>query len=347
MASSRALTETSLNEEPIADEESAPLIGTSSAPTPVQLLVVPALCTVHLSFSATSCLQSNMMRSIAVDAVVFSFLRCSLSAIVLLTIAATSREGLALPTAQDIGPLLLVGLCGVYFGQLFLLLALQQISVLNASVISAMQPIVTMLVGHLLRIELIELGSRSGRLKIAGVLLAVGGGTTIIVSQSGGDATAPGDWLLGNLFAVLFCLGNGCYPLAQKHLLNHSRLSPANITGWGMLTGSLLIGICLPVSHFEAADWRLPARAVGVLVFTTLVASVLAYTLLTWAIANSTPVFVIGFSPLQLVLTASFAAIFLGDATDGVELVGMGLVCVGLWTLGASRLADGRSPRKV
>jgi drug/metabolite transporter (DMT)-like permease len=303
-------------------------------------LVVPALFCVQLSFSASSVIQSNMLRTVTIDAVVFTFLRCVLSAMLLLLIAAASREGLIVPTGADVGSLLLIGICGMYFGQLFLLLALQHISVLNASVISALQPVSTMCVGHLIGMELITLRTRSGQFKVLGLLLAVGGGTTIVMSQASGESKVPGDWLLGNTFAILFCLGNGCYPLVQKHMLNERRLSPLNITAWGMLSGACVIGITLPVSHFEREDWQLPLRAVGVLLYTTLIASALAYTLVTWAIANSSPVFVIGFSPLQLVLTASFAAIFLGDTVELPEVVGMLAVCVGLWILGASRVLE-------
>lgn len=330
--------------------EATPLIAhVAHRPSPLprkktHFLVVPALFVVQLSFSASAILQSVMMREVEVDAAVFTFARCAISSIILFAMAAYSSSGLIVPCAQDAALLILSGICGMYFGQLYLLLALKHVSVLNYAVISALQPVGTMFMGHMASIEQVELRSRSGRLKLVGVLLAVGGGTVIVSSQAGGagNVNAPGDVLIGNLFALLFMLGAGCYPLLQKQLLRSGRLNQANITAWGMASGAVVIGLTLPVRFSDSFDmsgstfFTFPVMLV--LFYMALVASALSYTLITWALDHSSPVFVITFSPLQLVMTASFAAVFMGDAVLLAEMIGMLSVCVGLWLLAASRV---------
>ncbi|KAG8467400.1 hypothetical protein KFE25_000716 [Diacronema lutheri] len=338
-----------LGDQEVGLGEATPLIAHASNRPPkikqtkTHFLVVPALFVVQLSFSASAILQSVMMREVEVDAAVFTFARCALSSVILFAMAATSSSGVVLPRAEDVGMLLLAGICGMYFGQLYLLLALKHVSVLNYAVISALQPVSTMLVGHMASIELIDVGSRAGQLKLLGVLLAVCGGAVIVGNQAGGSGTvsAPGDVVLGNLFAILFMLGAGCYPLLQKQLLLSGRLNQANITAWGMASGTAVIGLTLPVRFSDSFDISNSAfftfAVMLVLFYMALVASALSYTMITWALDNSSPVFVITFSPLQLVMTASFAAVFMGDEVKVAELLGMVSVCVGLWMLAASR----------
>lgn len=335
-------------------EESTPLIARVAVPVIKQkshYLVVPALFVVQLSFSASAILQSVMMREVEVDAAVFSFARCALSTVMLFAMAARSSSGVVWPCAEDATLLMLCGVGGMYFGQLYLLLALKHVSVLNYAVISALQPVSTMFVGHVAGIEPIELRSRSGQLKLVGVLLAVGGGTVIVSSQANGpgNVNAPGNVLVGNVFALLFMFGASCYPLLQKQLLGSGRLNQANVTAWGMASGTLCIGLTLPVRFSDSFDMSdspfFTFPVLLVLFYMALVASALSYSLITWALDHSSPVFVITFSPLQLVMTASFAALFMGDAVLLAEALGMVSVCLGLWLLAASRAFGADSER--
>jgi drug/metabolite transporter (DMT)-like permease len=299
-------------------------------------LVVPALFVVQLAFSCSALLMHRMVHEVVMDAVVFTFLRCLCAALVVFAVAASS-SGISFPSAGDVGVFVLIGVCGMYLGQLFLLLSLQHISVLNATVIGSLQPVATMLVGHTVGMEQIEMRSRSGQLKLAGVLIAVVGGTTIVSSQASGDMSAPGDVVLGNILALSFCFGSGAHPLLQRWLIEQRRLNTLSITAWSQLSGALVIGLTLPVSHFEPASWDFTWHALATLGFVTLIASALSYALMAWAVKHSSPIFVMGFTPLQLVLTASISAIFMGEAILFAEVIGIIFVCVGLWVLAASR----------
>ncbi|KAJ1632879.1 hypothetical protein T492DRAFT_838116 [Pavlovales sp. CCMP2436] len=323
---------------------------------PFTVLVVPALFVVQLTFSLSALLMHHLMHQatdVLIDAVFFTFLRCLFASLVVFAVAASSSEGISYPSAGDVGVFLLIGVCGMYLGQLFLLLSLQHISVLNATVIGSLQPVATMLVGHAAGVERIDMRSRSGQLKLAGVLIAVAGGTTIVSSQACGDAAAsgvssqgssdvvtPGEGELfwrGNFLALLFCFGAGTYPLLQKWLIDQRRLSTLSITAWGQLAGALVIGLTLPVGHSEPESWDFTWQALGILAYVSLIVSALSYALMAWAIQHSSALFAIGFTPLQLVITSSISAIFLGESILFIEVVGIIGVCVGLWVLAASR----------
>jgi len=315
-------------------------LDSMAGPRRVKPLVVVALVIVQLSFAVSGVLCGSAMHDSRVDPVVFAFLRDTLGAVVLLTFAAyTSPNGLVMPRVADVPALMGVGILGIYFGQLFLLLALKHVSVVNASVLSALQPACTMLLGHLLGVELLHLENLGGEMRAVGLLFAVAGGLAIVVGQWSSGTHTPLDNVIGNTYLFFFCLGGACFPLLQKHLLISTDMSATAVAGWGTTFGAATIGLTVPVSRAELDYWRLPGSALVALAYVVLITSAFNYGALAWCNSQSSPVFVSAFYPLQLVFTSALAMTFLGESFGWREAIGALGVCAGLSLVTASRMS--------
>jgi drug/metabolite transporter (DMT)-like permease len=67
------------------------------------------------------------------------------------------------------------------------------------------------------------------------------------------------------------------------------------------------------------------------LLYITLLSTVLAYSVATWAVRRSSPALVSAYSTLQPLAAAALAATFLGERFGWAEGVGFALIVAGLW----------------
>lgn len=254
--------------------------------------VVAVLTLVQLGFAVSTVLCGAAMRDSRVHPLVFALERDVLGASILF-VAAHLCGASAWPHARDISVLCAIGVshgCG----QTFMLASLKHISVLNASVLAALMPASTMLLGHAAGIELLALGSAAGRYKASGLCVAVLGGLALVRAQHDADpgARSVHDLVVGNAYALAFCVGGSVFPLLQRRVLDTSPMAPITLAAWSNAFTAAALVLALPAARLPASWWVLPRQAWFALGYVVLITSAFNYACLAWCNANSSAVFV-------------------------------------------------------
>ncbi len=138
-------------------------------------------------------------------------------------------------TTSQAGWLILMGLCGVPFYHLFLNLGETQISAGEASLLVALSPVFTVVLGALIGVESVD------RWKAAGIVLALMGLVTIVVIGSGGGGAAS-PW--GGLSVVAAALAWAVYTLISKRA--QAWLTPRALASYPSLVGVFFLLLALP-----------------------------------------------------------------------------------------------------
>mmetsp|Transcript_26671 Transcript_26671/g.59653 ORF Transcript_26671/g.59653 Transcript_26671/m.59653 type:complete len:479 (-) Transcript_26671:71-1507(-) len=144
--------------------------------------VAAALVLVQFLFALNAAICGDAVKR--ADPVVFSFLRDALGSLVLLAAAWFSPDGLVVPRREDVWAFVVIGIGGVYLGQLFLLIALTYVTVLNAMVVDSLIPVFTLVLGHFLGLDRLKLSEPRGWLRAGATLAAVFGAVLVAASQA-------------------------------------------------------------------------------------------------------------------------------------------------------------------
>ena len=91
----------------------------------------------------------------------------------LLLLACWCTGQLVRPQQSDIGWFVLIGIAGIFVGQMFAVIALKFISPLNAALSQPLQPILTAILASCLGLDALRLRTAAGAATVAGILLAV------------------------------------------------------------------------------------------------------------------------------------------------------------------------------
>ena len=301
------------------------------------LAVVLVLVGVQAIFGGNAVVVKAALHSHA-DPVVFSLIRDVGGAAILLSGCAATRQ-LVTPSSEHLGWFVLMGVLGVYIGQMFLNVALQYITPVNAALVNASQAVLTLLLAALFRIEPLRLDTRAGLVKAAGVVAVTGGalysvlGSARETDSSASVAAQPawGDLILGNFLLVVQCTGGALFQLIQKHVLSlPASYPPAAVAGFSYTFGGMAVALVIPICRLDAAAWQFSASAGWCLLYSIVLTSATSYAALAWANKHSSPALITAFFPLQMVFTAIFQLIFLGVAPTRAQLAGGVLIIVGL-----------------
>ena len=172
---------------------------------------------------------------------------------------------------------------------------------------------------------------------LAGVLLAFGGMTLLSAPWAdASQATALGDWLTV-----------GCAVVFAGHIIALGRLAPRHpvlpmlllqLAATGALAG--LAGPLVEAQHFSNAP-----RLWLALLYLALFATLLAFGIQTWAQKVISPVRVALISSLEPVFAALWAAVLIGERLSTRELLGGGLIVLGVAVGEASAALRNRRAR--
>ena len=260
--------------------------------------VVLALLAVQASFGGNAVITKVALGH-NTDPVVFSFLRDVGGGSVLLL--ACRIFGVPVePRRADLGTFIVLGVLGVYIGQMFLVMALQFVEPIHAAVMQPLQPVLTVLLAALCGVEPLLLRKLHGRLKLGGVLLAATGAVCTVywashvaaaaAADTGGAArharrglghppppaapTAP-RLITGYALLTVQCVSGALYQLLQKHLLSTADYPPLAVAAIGYIVGAASIGLMLPVCKLDSAAWAFLAdrTALGALAYAILMTS--------------------------------------------------------------------------
>ncbi|HEY8021684.1 MAG TPA: DMT family transporter [Thermoanaerobaculia bacterium] len=237
-----------------------------------------------------------------------------------LLMALAWRIDRVLPRRRDLPMLALLGALGVLANQVLFIEGLKRTTATNAAIIMVAIPVFAVAVGALLGIERLGMG------RLAGVALSIAGALILLDPTRltlGSDATLGNALILTNAFCY------AAFLVLQRPILR--RLPWRTVIAWAFLFGGggvLLFAwpdlAALPGAHLSRATWW------GV-AYIVLFPTAFAYAASTWAVRRSSPSLVAAYGTLQPLVTASLAAIFLGERFGWPQGIGFALIVAGLW----------------
>ncbi len=222
--------------------------------------------------------------------------------------------------------ILVVGVLNVGLPFMMLALALRYISSSLAAVMFNAGPPLTVLLAHfLLPDERLSAG------KIAGTLLAVGGATLLVVTNSSGLASASNQGWIGQALIVLACLA-GAFALVytRQRLRNHNTTVLASAQVFASL--AVFLPLCLifeGTPAWQAYPWQAWAAAI----ISGIAAPVVGFWMLFYMV-NKYSASLGGFSSIATPLfSIGIGVLFLGEVVTGPILAGAALLGLGIWWL--------------
>jgi drug/metabolite transporter (DMT)-like permease len=221
-------------------------------------------------------------------------------------------------TGRDWAELTALGLVGHFMYQYLFIGGLALTTVANSSLLLAATPMVIALLSAALGYERIGARHWAGvALSMLGIYVVVGRGVNV-----------SGRGLTGDLMMVAAVLCWAVYTLGARRLI--SRHSPVGVTGLSMAIGTL---VYVPVTwpHVRAVQWdRLSAGAWASVVYSSLFALCVAYTIWYAAVRQIGSARTSVYSNLIPIVAMATAAIYLGEPLSVSKVVGAAAVLVGV-----------------
>ncbi|MGA2184322.1 MAG: DMT family transporter [Bryobacteraceae bacterium] len=219
---------------------------------------------------------------------------------------------------NDLFSLALLGIFGITLNQLLFAFGLQRTSVAHASLLSALAPIMVLLIASLIGQERITIG------KLTGMLIAVAG--VAILQMDPGKRTIA--TLTGDVIILLSALAIALYSVLGKHVTARHDIVTVNAVSY--LAGLIaLLPLLLPPPGFSYAA----VSAAGWLsvLYMAVFPSVLGYLIYCYALTHMPASRVSAFSYLQPLLATILAVPMLGEPVTGSLAGGGALVLVGVY----------------
>jgi drug/metabolite transporter (DMT)-like permease len=268
------------------------------------------------------------------------------------------RHDRLLPARRDLPVLALLAALGVFGNQVLFVLGLQRTTAIHASILMPSMPVFAVLATAALGIE------RIGPRRLAGVALSVCGALVLAnparllaggpgaapggAGSAGGaqaaSAAAAGSTALGNGLIVLNCICWAFFLVLQRPILRW--LPWRTVIAWSFVLGTgPVVALAWPQLRALRPGAVSPLAWLGV-AYVVLFATVVAYSISTWAVRRSSPALVAAYSTLQPVVATALAASFLGERFGWTEAAGFALIATGLWRLSAASPAAPGPPAR-
>ncbi|XVF09528.1 hypothetical protein REPUB_Repub07fG0101400 [Reevesia pubescens] len=234
----------------------------------------------------------------------------------------------------------LLALLGITANQGLYLLGLYYASPTFASAMQNSVPAITFIMAAALRLEQINIARRDGLAKVLGTIASIGGATIITLCKGSlllhQSNTTHGrrDVLkenaeldLGMYFSPWALLIMACLaPVLNKY--------PAKLTLTSFTCFFGLIQFLIIAAFVETVfnHWKIQSKEeLFTILYAGVVASGIVFSLQTWCIQKGGPVLVAVFQPLQTLVVAVMAFVFLGDQLYSGCVIGAVLIIVGLY----------------
>ena len=231
-------------------------------------------------------------------------------------------------TRADKGQLLIAALLSVIFNQCMFIVGVSYTSSIDASVITTMLPIITMILAAIVIREPIT------GLKALGVALGMSGAILLILGN-GQTLSFDRDHIIGDIMCLAAQISFAAYLVFFKTLI--SRLDAVQLMKWMFLWATLaIVPFTLPeISKIDFA--QIPASIYLEICYTVFVATFLTYLLLPFGQRSLRPTVVSMYNYVQPVVSTAVSLVW-GISTFGViKGIAIGLVFVGVYTVTQSK----------
>eukprot|EP00611_Tribonema_gayanum_P029507 TRINITY_DN7914_c0_g1_i4.p1 TRINITY_DN7914_c0_g1~~TRINITY_DN7914_c0_g1_i4.p1 ORF type:complete len:408 (-),score=57.60 TRINITY_DN7914_c0_g1_i4:22-1185(-) len=235
------------------------------------------------------------------------------------------------------------------------ILALKLTSPTMVALMQPSIPVFAMILSYIYGIE------RMSKLKAFGVILAVSGALWVEWSSiaasgnsQGGDAAADGGGkegdsgpggtaLLGAGVLFVQCLGMAALTVAQRPVL--SKYPSMTVTAWYYAAGSACTLLACMVTGVSMEDLMLTRSREPwlALAYVTVFATFYTYNAYSWALTIVPPTTTTVYSTLQPVTTAALAFIFLALPVTEIQVLGGGVIVIGLLVTSYAKAREHRA----
>jgi len=252
-----------------------------------------------------------------------SLLRLAVASAVLGAIA-VARGGLRVPARADLPGLLLVAFTGMTAYQLLLNAGEVSVPAGTASLLVNVSPLFTAILAVTLLGERLSVRAR------AGIAVGFGGAALVAVSRGGGlgfDARA--------LLVLGAAVAQATFFVAQKGLLERSRLEAFDLTAWAMWLGTaMLLPFAPGLPHAVASA---PAGALAAVLYLGVGASAVGF--VSWAYASARVPVSFAASTLYAVpvVAGAVAWLWLGETPAPLAVAGGAVALAGVALTAAAR----------
>ena len=224
------------------------------------------------------------------------------------------------PIARRHWPLLVVSsVCGIVLNQWLFVTGLSKTTVVNSVLITTTMPVFTLIIGYLTGIE-----QPSWR-RVLGILLAAAG-VIYLISPSRADVSS------GSRFGDLLILGSafiyGTYIVLSKPLVQRYGAVPT--VTWIFIVATLPTTVAGAISLRHASLTAIGGRAWLAIIYIIIVATILAYYLITAALKDVPPSTVAVYIYLQPLIAFLAAPALLGESFTMRTAIAAALVFAGV-----------------
>jgi drug/metabolite transporter (DMT)-like permease len=275
-----------------------------------------ALITVQVLFGTWPIMGKIVLRSLSVTSLVAFRL---VGAAILFALLQRQLKPLLKMPRNDFLLLVLCSLSGVVGNQLLYVKALSLTTVINAALLTATIPVITLFVSILFRYDRLSLKRMSGiALAAAGVVYLVNPAQAQLTSQT----------TLGNLLLLCNALLYAVYLVISKRLLQ--RYGALNVITWIFVVSAVIVA---PLGFYSFGHENVVAITwpvwllVGVII---LLPTVSAYYLNAWALTHVSPSVAAIYIYLQPLMAFGFAPLILGESWSSRTLVATLLIFAGV-----------------
>ncbi|PHT31861.1 hypothetical protein CQW23_28198 [Capsicum baccatum] len=263
-------------------------------------------------------------------------------------------------------------LSGLLGGSLFSILFYTSVIMTSATFATAIYnliPAMTFVIAVLLRFENLSFDKVSGKAKVMGTMICVGGAMLLTLYKGvevhmwpikinllhhANEATAhkklvaeSGTFALGIVLAVTSCI---CYSLWIVLLAKVSKNYPCHYSSTALMSvmgsiQSVLFALCF---DREVSQWRLGwDRRLFVVLYLGILGSGIVVILMTWCSQKRGPLFVSVFNPLILVFVALASSLVLDETLYLGSILGGFLIIMGLYVVLWGKGKDMKASRAI
>mgnify|MGYP001166033002 FL=1 len=257
-----------------------------------------------------------------------TFLRFLVATVVLFAVKSRAEQKLGTGMTEyrvskkDWPVLLFTGVVGMVFYHGFFFSALQYTTAINASIIAAMNPIITVVLGFFFVKERISGRALLGILiSFAGVILTI---TSFDVSLLASMEVNPGDLLM-----LLAVISWAAYSVFSKAKASH--IPPLALTYYSFLVCTL---VSLPLAMLEKPwEWAeaVPWTAMAAVVYMSIFASVIGYLIQQISIRRIGPSRTSVFINLVPVFSILLSVLILSEELEPVKLITAAMIITGVF----------------
>lgn len=224
---------------------------------------------------------------------------------------------------KDIPRFIICAITGIAINQILFIKGIVLTTPIHAALLILGTPVFILILSFITRTEKLSF------LKITGLIIALAGGTVLVMSKEG-SALGP-NMLLGDIFVLINAISYAFYMILVKPL-THS-YTPLQVTRWVFTIGMFII---LPFcwKDFSATNWSaFTPGAWASLSLVVIGATFLAYLFIAYGIHHLSPSITGAYIYTQPVFSAGIAIIFLNEEPAIYKLVAAVLIFSGVYLI--------------